>query len=432
MLKFIFLSVLVWGVAILQVSAQGGKTCVEATTANQGINISNNSMGEQWFKYTATTNGKVIVSSCGQTTADTYVEIFDGCNLEAFTFSNDFCDKQSEVCFEVISGLTYWICWKDSYTLQTYEWFLTEESKNQGEFCSNPMSIGSGNLSNIIQENTYKWFEFTASRNGKITVQANSTDCKIAVFNDCSTSSTLNNDENWNPSITAFEGQTGQSYLIAIRNSSSNTNVGWSITESNWELGERCAEPIDVHSLDNLPINHDSGTDKWYRFIALRDGDITITSANATTEDTYLEVYEGCGSGKVAFSDDAVGMQSELVLSVKANKAYYIKWDNIFQPKQYAWSLKSGDTTTEDPEIENSNIGIYPNPSTGPVNIDLRGFNSEMVTVKVLSLTGTPIKILKLTGGESTPFNLSDLEAGMYQIVLDDLVSRKVVKFLKQ
>ena len=431
MLKFTLFSLIVWGIAIQTTSAQGGQSCNNSVTAQQGLNITDNSLGDQWFKYTAANNGKVTVSSCGQTTADTYVDIFDGCNQEAFTFSNDYCGKQSEVAFEVRAGLTYQIRWSARFTSKNFEWFLTESPSQQGEFCSTPITIGAGSTNVTVPANHYKWFAFTASRKGKITVEA-VPECKVAIFDNCNYTTSLNNDDNWNPNKTAFEGVAGETYLIAVFNAGTKTQVNLSITEGDWQAGERCKDAIDVANLNKAPIDHQSGTDKWYRFIAFEDGEITISAAGLTNQDTYLEVYDGCGKQRVAFNDDASGVQSELVLNVKANKAYYIKWDNIFEPQQYAWNLKAGSYATGMPETEDLNIGVYPNPSQGPVTIDLRGFESEMVTVSVMSVTGAVVKQLQLPGGTESSYDLSDLNNGIYQIVLQDLVSKKVVKFLKK
>ncbi len=430
MLKFTLISLIVWGIAIQTTWAQGGQSCNNSVTAQQGLNIADNSLGDQWFLYTAATNGKVTVSSCGQTTADTYVEIFDGCNQEAFTFSNDYCDKQSEVSFEVIAGLTYQICWDARFTSKNFEWFLTESPSIKGEFCSAPITVGAGNSNITVPVNQYKWYAFTASRNGKITVEA-VPDCKVAIFNDCNYTSSLNNDENWNPNKTAFEGAAGETYLVALFNAGTKTAVNFNITEGDWQAGERCIDAIDVANINSAPIDHQSGTDKWYRFIAFEDGEITVSAAGLTNQDTYLEVYDGCGKQRVAFNDDASGMQSELVLNVKANKAYYIKWDKIFEPEQYAWNLKAGSYATGMPESEELNVGVYPNPSQGPVTIDLRAFESELVTVTVMNVSGAVVKVLHLPGGSESSFDLSDLNNGIYQIVLQDLVSKKVVKFLK-
>ncbi len=437
MLKFTFLSLIVWGLAIQITSAQGGTSCENALVSDQGFNIANNSEGDQWYTYVPDRDGKVLVSTCGQTDADTYVEVFDGCGYEPIAVSNDYCGKQAELTFQVKGGETYWICWRSYYTSQDYEWFMNESTSKAGEFCSDPIIVSEGANVGTIPTKFYRWYEFTATRNGKITVEAMSEvvgDCKVAIFNDCSYTGSLNTDDNWNPSKTAFEGVAGNSYLIAIYNEGSNETVNWSVIEGDWEAGERCENAISISSVEGMAIDHTSGTDKWYAYLALQDGDITISSVGVTSEDTYLEVYEGCNSEKVAFSDDANGLQSEIVINATAGNIYYIKWDDIFQPQQYAMSLKAGNLATDVSQLEeNSTVGIYPNPSVdGQVQVDLTSFESDLVTVSVVSLTGATVQVAKLAGGQVVPHDLSQLSPGIYNIVMEDVQTRKVVKFLKK
>ena len=192
-------------------------------------------------------------------------------------------------------------------------------------------------------QNKYRWFEFTASRNGKVTVSAvgsNAADCRVAVYDDCAYTTSINNDQSWNPSKLAFDAAEGETYLISWQNGTDNGEIEWTIEESNWQAGERCIDPIDIDVSDENAIDHESATNKWYRFIARQDDEITVSSIGLTSEDTYLEVYTGCGEQRAFFNDDADGLQSELTLSVEAGKAYLIKWDKIFTPQPYAWSLK--------------------------------------------------------------------------------------------
>ena len=95
----------------------------------------------------------------------------------------------------------------------------------------------------------YRWFEFTASRTGKVTVRAvsdNADSCRVAVFDDCSFTSSINNDQSWNPSKIAFDAVEGESYLICWQNGATNGTIDWTIEESNWKAGERCIDPIDI------------------------------------------------------------------------------------------------------------------------------------------------------------------------------------------
>ncbi len=435
MQKIILLSLILWGMTVQIVSGQGGESCTAAVAANQGINISNNAAGDQWFTYTATMNGKVTVSSIGLTSANTYVEIYDGCDLDAFTLSDNFIGEQSEVSFEVISGLTYYINWRNYYTNQEFEWSLQETSVAQGEFCSFPLASTAGYMVSNAPQNKYRWFEFTASRNGKVTVRAvgdYAEDCRVAVFDDCSYTSSINNDQSWNPSKIAFDAVEGESYLVCWQNGASNGQIEWTIEESNWEAGERCIDPIDIDVSEGNIIDHESATNKWYRFIARENGDLTITSVGLTSEDTYLEVYTGCGEQRAFFSDDSNGLQSEISLDVEAGKAYLIKWDKIFTPDAYTFSLKSSQLTTDLPDIAERELVVYPNPTEGLVNVDLTSYDSKTVQVRVVSLSGATLSAFELSAGMVDQFDISDLQSGIYQIVVEDLVSRKVVRLVKQ
>ncbi len=435
MQKITFLSLLVWGLAIQLLSAQGGTSCSNASTAVQGINISDNSTGDQWFQFTATITGKVTVSTCGLTSANTYVEIYDGCDLEAFATSDNFCNEQSEVSFEVISGLTYYINWRNFYTNSQYEWSLQQSSAAQGEFCSNPLFVSAGNTVSNAPQNKYRWFKFTATRTGKVTVSAIGTEaesCRVAVFNDCMFTTSLNNDLSWNPSKIAFEGVEGETYLISWQNGATSGVINWTIEETNWQAGERCIDPIDIDISKDNPIDHANATNKWYRFIARQNDKITISSIGVTNEDTYLEVYNGCGQDPALSNDDTDGLQSEIVMDVVAGQAYLIKWDKIFTPDPYAWSLKSDQVATDLPDVEEDDLNVFPNPTDGFVNVDLTSFDSKTVQVRVLTLTGATVKSFELSGGMVTNFDISELTTGIYQIVFEDLVTQKVVRLLKQ
>ncbi len=435
MQKFTFLSLILIGLAIQTASAQGGTSCSEATVAQTGTNLSDNGAGDQWFVYTATMNGKVTVSSVGLTSVNTFVEIYDGCDEEAFSLSDDFSDEQSEVSFEVISGLSYYINWRNFYTSEEFEWELQETAVTQGEFCSYPLSSTAGYIVSNVPQNKYRWFEFTASRDGKVTVKAtgaNADDCHVAVYDDCSYTSSVNNDVSWNPSSVAFDAEEDETYIISWQNGSDDSELEWTIEESNWEAGERCIDPIDITVSDDNEVDHESATNKWYRYIALQDGEITISSVGLTTEDTYLEVYTGCSEERANYNDDYSDLQSEITLSVEAGNAYFIKWDKIFTPEAYTWSLKSDAIATDITEISENDLVVYPNPTSGIVNVDLTSFDSNSVQVSIVNVSGATVKSFEMNAGIVSSFDMSDLSVGVYHVVVKDSTTKKVVKLLKQ
>ncbi len=445
MIKHSLLAILlVWGFAIQSMVAQGGSSCSEATEAQQGANVSDNFDGDQWFIYTATVTGEVTVSSVGTTNANTMVEIYDGCDEEPFASSDDFIDEQSEVTFEVIEGLSYLINWKGDRTASEYEWTLAESEVTEGEACGTPIEVTADKLQSSAPTNKYRWFEFTATQSGKVTVSSigdNTDSCRVAVFEDCSYASTLNNDESWNASKIAFDAEEDSTYLICWQNGSESDSIEWTIEEGEWEKGERCTDPIDIGVSTNNSIDHISATDKWYRYIPTEDGEVTVSSESLTSEDTYLEIYEGCGESPVAYSDDADGLQSEITMNVTGGKAYYIKWDKIFRPETYAWNLSATLSESFDDQSEDNHkrhkrhkghktVKVYPNPTQGEVNIDLSEFESNTVKAVIVGVSGAQRAIKQLSGGLVNTIDVSNLTPGVYHILFTDLVSRSVVRLV--
>ncbi len=441
MIKHSLFTLLFLVLAIQITVAQGGSSCEDAVGAQAGTNVSDNFDGDQWFTYTATITGKITVSSIGLTTANTLVKIYDGCDEEPFTFSDDFKDEQSEVTFEVIEGLSYLINWSGDHTAQEFDWTLTEEEINEGEACGEPIEVTGVSFQTYAPTNKYRWYQYTATKTGKITVSSigdNSDSCRVAIFDDCSNSSTLNNDESWNDSKIAFDAEEGTNYLICWQNGSDSDSIEWTVEEGDWGTGELCSDAISVDESSTNTVNHENATNKWYKFTPGEDTEMTVSSVSMTTEDTYLEIYEGCGQNPVAYSDDADDLQSEITMSVKAGKSYYIKWDKLFRPEAYAWTLSttasSGISTgiESDDVNENSDIKLYPNPTTGQINLDLSSFEANTVVAVITGITGSIKGVKRLTGGIVNTFDVSNLAAGVYQIVLTDLDSKKVVRFVKE
>ncbi len=111
----------------------------EATTGVEGQNnfgCSNGPLGpaiffDLWYCWTAPCTGAVTVSTCGLTTADTKIAIYDGCacptaGVSALQCDDDFCSPQAEVIVDVICGQEYLIqigsgidiCWQGEFLIE--------------------------------------------------------------------------------------------------------------------------------------------------------------------------------------------------------------------------------------------------------------------------------------------------------------------------
>jgi hypothetical protein len=69
--------------------AEPGETCENALPAVPGENF--NPGAPCWFEYTATVDGNMKIHSCGYTSADTYLEIYDECGEPREYYDDDGC-----------------------------------------------------------------------------------------------------------------------------------------------------------------------------------------------------------------------------------------------------------------------------------------------------------------------------------------------------
>ena len=78
----------------------------------------------------------------------------------------------------------------------------------------------------------------------------------------------------------------------------------------------------------------------------------------------------------------------------------------------------------------NSNIGIYPNPTNGLVSINV-GTTSTLVDVTVMEVSGRIVKLEKYSNTNMLSLDLSELSAGMYFVTVKTDNQLKQVKLVK-
>ncbi|MCU4173850.1 T9SS type A sorting domain-containing protein [Carboxylicivirga sp. N1Y90] len=118
-----------------------GEICSDPFAALEGnTNLCNHSAaGDQWFSYVAPGSGTIKVSTCGLTTENTSVRIYDDCSGIQLDGNDDFCSIQSEVEFACTENTTYLVQWEGLYTSGSYNWNLTYNaptsiSKNKHDY----------------------------------------------------------------------------------------------------------------------------------------------------------------------------------------------------------------------------------------------------------------------------------------------------------
>lgn len=73
-------------------------------------------------------------------------------------------------------------------------------------------------------------------------------------------------------------------------------------------------------------------------------------------------------------------------------------------------------------ESDDANLTVYPNPTTGIVNLSLAGFNGKRTTLSVVNVIGTVVyqEVLPSVDGRlNKSIDLSKMANGLYYIKLD-------------
>ena len=110
-------------------SRDEGDSCEVALNAVSG---QNSGAGEsQWFTYTATESGYMVISSqndAGDALWDTKLEVYTGCDSTLIASNDDCCGYYgpSSVQFQIVPGEEYKIFWDGSWGPGPFQWTLSE------------------------------------------------------------------------------------------------------------------------------------------------------------------------------------------------------------------------------------------------------------------------------------------------------------------
>lgn len=106
---------------------------------------------DQWFRYTAPGNGTIKVSTCGLTTENTSVRIYeDLCGIQ-LDGNDDFCPDQSEVEFTCVENTSYLIKWENINTSGTYNWSLVYDSPTSLEEIHHDYNLRVRSKTNVME-----------------------------------------------------------------------------------------------------------------------------------------------------------------------------------------------------------------------------------------------------------------------------------------
>jgi hypothetical protein len=198
---------------------------------------------------------------------------------------------------------------------------------------------------------------------------------------------------------------------------------------------------FNMPDLINIPIVTVLKTNNMgYRYtLTVRDidGNVLLTRENLGNDEVYKDTLDyafGCYSIELTDSEDmglsywAYPEQGNGYFRLTDLEGNIMKsFNGDFGRKVYYTFNVSEGFYINEPGIENM-VNIYPNPSDGPVNIDIQDLSGK-TRVDIFNPQGKLIRSVE-TEGEKLVFDLSDYPAGLYLVEIQNKgfsISRKVI-----
>jgi photosystem II stability/assembly factor-like uncharacterized protein len=168
--------------------------------------------------------------------------------------------------------------------------------------------------------------------------------------------------------------------------------------------------------------HHRAMTGGWYPTSFF----ISKTTDSGETWNTFNS--PGISLNSIYFVNDTTGFVSgDFSLIMKSNG----KIDEL--PSNYPWDLVDDGSGVKDIDDPNSLVKIFPNPTNGILNIQLKNTDQTVQAIRLLSSSGQLINIGKpnLNSG-NIQFDLSGLVSGMYFLQVSFSGKTELVKVLKE
>jgi hypothetical protein len=355
-----------------------GNTCGATTDGPINCGLGG---ADVWYDWTASTTGLTAFSLCGST-YDTWMSVYDSsaCTGTLLACNDDFCNFQSQVSANVVSGNVYKIQ-IGGFNSATGSYTLSITPPGPGCACSGNPPEGEANCG--IPTDTFNggcnssppvyssiacggsvcgtaawdgttrdtdWYQFSVSNPSTVTwtVTAEYAVVTALLDNNCppnildfdfgaacaATSSTANVGPGTYVAFTApdFSGPT-------FPCSGANTYTGSLNCVCQPPANDNCAAAIPISG--NGPFNGTNscattdgpdpcsvlmGSDVWYDWTAGASGP-TLFSLCGSTYDTSIAIYDttACQGSNLACNDDSCGVQSQATANVVAGNAYKIQ-----------------------------------------------------------------------------------------------------------
>ncbi|MBL7964690.1 MAG: hypothetical protein JNM31_12705 [Flavobacteriales bacterium] len=317
-------------------NAQTGTTCATAVPVSPGTHTA--PADNYWYLFTPAVSMPYTIRTCGLSTCDTKVWVYDYCTglavneqgLNTVAYNDDACGLQSSVQVSMLAGTTYYIRMGD----------YQDECVNAGQLVT--------------------WEFFSATAPPPVTCAPNEVAVTVVIVPDAY------------PNEIAWTLQTGSGTLLASGGPTS-ANVCVDTTEcvifiitdtygdgifapggywvyydnvlmgTGYNYGSMArldmACPPGFSCQTGLPIAEGSHAapqaDTWYEFTPLQNGVYLITTCGTNTCDTRVWVYDHCGNlvfddtniGTIYFDDNngGCGFQAQVNALLEGGETYWVR-----------------------------------------------------------------------------------------------------------
>ncbi len=116
---------------------------------------------------------------------------------------------------------------------------------------------------------------------------------------------------------------------------------------------------------------------------------------------------------------------------VDSQTGYFLSGDYVFKTTDGGTYTQLNDPTMSIPEIENTNISIYPNPSSNNINIQIDEIANKNFIIEIVDTSGKQLFKQKINQNTSI-ISIKNLTKGIYYIKVlnnnNSIVSKKIIK----
>ncbi len=270
------------------------------------------------------------------------------CSVYEFSLNNDVLVSSSNgnVSFYGTAGNNYFIYWSNSgYT--DFTWTL-EKVDEEGNSCATAIDVSSEETVDFGSPDIYdsRYFYFKSDSLVNLTISTdNYYGAYLSVYDGCS-STTIRSGYN---EIT-FPALAGEEYIFKWVNYTE-SDFNWSIARDTVSKGAAITNsfPVELNGATADTLNADnSNGDQWFYFVADSAMDVTISTCDLTTEDTYLHVYLHDLVEHYDYSDDYCSYQSNLTVSLEEGDTLYIRWEDAYSQNSFDWSISISEYDMEE------------------------------------------------------------------------------------